>query len=242
MTTSVRIQTGHKEPIEVLVFDSYGERLVGATDISVKIRRQSDNALYDWSDNTFKASGSVVQTSQTLSEIDSVFFKGEYKLNSVDHVNGFDTSAIANPTTDDIYEVTVDQTPKTTASNLPVIGEIKVGHFVDDIPDFTENERLELKEILGVTGTGTPDDTPSRGVLAVILGLVQSNFFLDQTIYNSQGLLTAGRIRIFPGKAETDAATDGGTGEGELAEFKITTEPEATPLDGLAKTYRVTKE
>jgi len=242
MTGPSRIQTGGKEPVEVLVLDIHGDPLSGGSNILLKIRRQSDNAMYDWSDNSFKTPSSVSQLEQALSEIDPIRCPGEYKLNTVDHVNGFDTMSVTNPEDDDIYEFTVDQPPGGEASNLPLIGEVKVGSYVDDIPDFTQNERTELKAVLGITGTGTPNDSPTSGALSLILGLVQNNFFLDGTSYNAQGLLVAGRIRIFPTKGDTDLATDGGAGEGELASFNIVTEPEAAPLDGLAKTYKVTRE
>jgi len=237
-----RVQTGGKEPIEVLVLDVHGYPLTGRSDILLKVRRQSDNGMFDWFDDTFKIPSSVSQPEQTLSEIDSARFPGEYKLNAPNHVNGFDTLSISNPVDDDIYEFTIDQSVGGQAENLPLIGEVKVGSYIDDIPDFTQNERIEIKQILGVTGTGIPNDSPTSGVLSIILGLVQSNFFLDETSYNAQGLLTSGRIRIFPTKTATDLATDGGTGEGELAAFNISTEPEPAPMDGQAKTYKVTRE
>jgi hypothetical protein len=240
MGFSSRIQTGGKEPIEVLVRDVLGAPLTGLADIKMNLRRLSDNFYLDWADNTFKSS--PTQILQALVEIDDTNSPGEYKLNKVGHVNGFDTSSIVSPNADDIYEFTVDQDGGTDAKGLPLIGEIKVGGFVDQIPDFSVNERTEIKTVLGVTGTGTPNDSPASGVMSVILGLVQSNFFLDQTIYNSSGLLTSGRIRIFPTKAATDLATDGGAGEGELASFAITSVAEVSPLDMMPKTYKVTRE
>lgn len=78
--------------------------------------------------------------------------------------------------------------------------------------------------------------------LKIILGLVQNNFFLDQTIYNGAGLLTSGRIRLFPDKASTDAATDGGAGEGELASFLVTAVAEPVPAESLPATYKMTRE
>lgn len=78
--------------------------------------------------------------------------------------------------------------------------------------------------------------------LTIILGLVQNNFFLDQTVYNGAGLLTSGRIRLFPDKASTDSATDGGTGEGELASFLVTSVAEPVPAESLPATYKMTRE
>lgn len=236
-----RIQTGEVEPIVVLVEDATGDRLTGKTDIKIKVRRLSDDRFFDWDDDTFKPPGSVTQLLETLDEVDSTYSPGVYQLDTASHVNGFDTSAITNAVTDDTYYVTAVQDGGTDAI-LPPPGEIKVGQYVDDIPDFTVNERTEIRTVLGVTGTGTPNEAPTSGVLSIILGLVQSNFFLDQTVYNGAGLLTGGRIRIFPTKAATDSATDGGTGEGELAVFNVTAVAEPVPADSLPATYKVTRE
>ena len=237
---SVRVQTGAIEPIEVMALDLFGVQLTGATDLKLKVRRQSDGFLFDWSDDTFKAFPTT--DSYPLTEIDATACPGEYMLTKTGHVGGFNTTTITNPSSDDTYAITVFQSPGTSASNMPQIGEVKVGQYVDDIPDFTENERTEIKTVLGITGTGTPNDSPTEGVMALTLGLMQNNFFLDSTIYNSAGLLTGGRIRIFPTKAATDLATDGGVGEGELAVFNITTISEISPLEAFAKTYKVTRE
>jgi hypothetical protein len=242
MSCSVRIQTGAKEPIEVMVLDTYGDPLTGKSDVVVKIRRQSDDFVYDWSDDEFKPPVSVASLSYPLVEVDSVNSPGEYRLDKAGHDNGFDTSTIVNPVNNDTYTITVTEDVANDAANLPAVGEIKVGQFVDEIPDFSDDEKTEIKTVLGITGTGTPDDSPTAGVLSLVLGLVQNNFFLDSTLYNDQGLLVGGRIRIFPTKSDTNLATDGGSGEGELATFSIVTEPEASPNEAFAKTYKVTRE
>jgi hypothetical protein len=241
MACSVRVQTGATEPIEVIVFDILGVPLTGKTDIKVKVRRISDSMYYDWTDNYFKVS--PVRLEQVLEEISASNSPGEYRLNlAPDHINGFNTGTPVNKVMDDTYEITVVQDGGSDASNLPQIGEIKVGQYVDEIPDFNAFERAEIKEVLGITGTGTPNDSPTSGVLSIISGLVQQNFFLDETSYSSSGLLTTGRIRIFPTKAATDAATDGGVAEGDLAAFRVTTVPNVSPLDCQPKTYKVTRE
>lgn len=241
MSISVNIETGGKEPIEVMVLDVSGVPLISKTDIEVKLRRQSDDFVYDWDDDTFKSPGSVIDLSYPLEEANATLFPGEYRLSKAGHVNGFDTFTVTNPALNDIYEFTVFQSTDSDAGNLPVTGEMKVGGYLDEIPEFTSNERAEIKSVLGVTGTGTPE-MPTTGVMSIILGLVQSNFYLDQTTYNSSGLLVSGRIRIFPDKATTDSATDGGAGEGELASFQISTEAEVSPIDMMPKTYKVTRE
>lgn len=128
--STVRIQTGATEPIEVLIVDAFRQPLVGLTNVKVKIRRLSDNLFFDWSTNGFSAS--PAQLLQTLVEVDAVRFPGEYRLDSFPHVKGFNTGAIVNQVADDTYRVTVvqDGTPQ-SAANVPQIGEIKEGDFVD---------------------------------------------------------------------------------------------------------------
>ena len=205
-----RIQTGDTEPVTVVAEDATGERLTGKTDIKIKVQRLSDDYFFDWDDNTFKDPNLVAQLLETLDEVSSAHNPGIYKLDTADHVNGFDTSKIKNPKPDDTYLITAIQDGGTDIATLPSDGEVKVGQYVDD--------------------------------LKIILGLVQSNFFLDQTVYNGAGLLTSGRIRLFPDKASTDAATDGGAGEGELASFLVTAVPEPVPAESLPTTYKMTRE
>ena len=126
----VSIQHGNLEPIVVAVFGSDGSLLVGKTDIKLKIRRQSTDEYFDWSDNTFKAGAAVVQLLQVLDEVSGVYSPGEYRLNSVLHVNGFDTSLIANPLDEDVYYVSIVQDGGTDVANLPMYDEIKIATFV----------------------------------------------------------------------------------------------------------------
>ena len=79
--------------------------------------------------------------------------------------------------------------------------------------------------------------TAGSAGLALFLskGLSQCNYILDNTTYDGAGMLTAGRIRVFPDAVTAAAATDGGTGEGEIASFTIAT----TGTSGLAAFYRV---
>lgn len=78
--------------------------------------------------------------------------------------------------------------------------------------------------------------TAGSAGLALFLakGLSQCQFVLDNTTYDASGLMTAGRIRIFPDAATATAATDGGTGEGEVAVVNVT----ATGTGGLADIYK----
>ena len=128
-----RIQTGQKEPIVALIVDANGDELIGKTNIKIKVRRLSDGFYFDWSDDTFRAGGSVIQFLQALSEVSGVYSPGEYQLNTVNHVDGFDTSQITNAADDDVYYITAIQDVGSDAANVPLIGEIKVGSYVDDI-------------------------------------------------------------------------------------------------------------
>lgn len=70
-------------------------------------------------------------------------------------------------------------------------------------------------------------------------GLAQCNYVLDQTSFDSAGMLTAARIRIFANAAAASSATQGGSGEGEVAAFLITASG-ATP--GQLQLYKVVQQ
>lgn len=94
----------------------------------------------------------------------------------------------------------------------------------------------ELEQIF-VTSSST-DDLAAN--IARILGLVHENVFIDNTVYDANAMLLAGRIRIFDSKANVQAASDGGIGEtGVVAEYTIEAD-----YDGPGKmgTYRMVKE
>lgn len=120
-----RIQTDETERIEVLILDGNLDSLTGLTDILISIRRVSDGYWYDFSDDTFKNSGWTTRQ-QAMTETDSTNDPGVYHYD-------FDTSAITNAAANDTYQINADQSPGTTAKNVPQIGELKVGQFVDHI-------------------------------------------------------------------------------------------------------------
>jgi hypothetical protein len=60
-----------------------------------------------------------------------------------------------------------------------------------------------------------------------VVALQKENYFIDQTNYNTEGLLLSGRVRLFRTKAEVLAATDGGSGEGEFATYTLVSTPVA---------------
>jgi hypothetical protein len=120
------IETGSTEPIVAFVLDQLGAPLTGQADLKAKVWRTSDGEYLDWADMTFRPAGAVVSMLRTLAEVSSTASPGEYRLD-------FDTSAIVNPTADDTYEVTVAQDGPLLASNLPQVGEVRVGQWVDKV-------------------------------------------------------------------------------------------------------------
>jgi hypothetical protein len=58
-----------------------------------------------------------------------------------------------------------------------------------------------------------------------IVALQKEHYFIDQTNYNTEGLLLSGRIRLFRNKNDVNNASDGGSGEGEFATYTLTTTP-----------------
>lgn len=114
-----------------MILDVNGKPLPGLTDIKIKVRRASDGLYLDWSDNTFKAA--PIQLLQQLEEVSATYSPGEYCLNTLTHVGGFDTSTVVQTVDEEVYFFTSVQDGGTTASNPTQIGEIKVGGFVDDI-------------------------------------------------------------------------------------------------------------
>ena len=72
--------------------------------------------------------------------------------------------------------------------------------------------------------------------VAIVRGLMQHNYILDNTTYNAKGLLIAGRIRIFKDAADTVAEIN------PLASFTITGTAELSPDDNLGQKLRVTRD
>lgn len=187
----IRIQTGATEPIIVLVRDESLAPLTGKTDILLSIWRLSDGDFYDFDDDTFKASG-WTDRQIAMSEVDATNAAGEYQ-------HDWDTSAIVSPVADDTYFVRVEQSPGVDAKNLPQVGEIKVGQFLDDIdapisgvaPGVWEEEladhtvngtyggEVATKSDIGAA-TSTDSDPAASGT--VIEGSVVSGTYADTVV------------------------------------------------------------
>lgn len=145
-----QIRAGDTEPIQASIVGWSGDPLTGKSDISVSIRRNSDGLTYDWDDAAWKAFSACVEPRRAMSEVDGANYPGEY------------SEVFTSPTGDDIYQVSVDQVPRTDAANVPQSGEIRAGQWAGTI-EFTRkilNNRQELSN--GATGnmvTYDDDDT-----------------------------------------------------------------------------------
>lgn len=212
------ILPGAREPIEVQVFGSTSEPLLGKTDLFVQIRRHQDDLYFDWADNRFKPPGSVSILSQPLSEVSSTYSPGIYRLDAPPtHAKGFNTAAIDNPQAGDVYDITVLQIGGTDALGLPLGYELQVHDLSIGLPaviaDAVWDEMQADHRITGSFGE----------LLQRIVALQKENYFIDNMTYNTQGLMLTGRIRLFRSKTEAEAASPGGSGEGEFATYSFTT-------------------
>lgn len=127
------IQTNDIEPIVVLALDNLREPVIGKTDIMLKIYRKHDDWFLDWSDNQFKPAVSVVTISVQMEEVNGVYNKGEYRLNYGPHIKGFNPASVTNAEDEDVYFFVADQQGGTDVSNMPQIGQIRVGGTIDSI-------------------------------------------------------------------------------------------------------------
>lgn len=60
------------------IYDADGSGITGSTDLTLKIRRQADDYLFDFNTTTFKASGWTT-VAQTMTQIDATNLPGEYR-------------------------------------------------------------------------------------------------------------------------------------------------------------------
>jgi hypothetical protein len=115
---TIRIQNGDPERIEALMLDGSGNPLTGLSNVLLAVRRTSDGYWLDFNDNTFKNTGWTTRQ-LAMTEVDAANDAGKYKYD-------FDTTGFS----DDTYEIRVDCTG---ADNVPQVGELKVGGYVDNL-------------------------------------------------------------------------------------------------------------
>jgi len=114
------------EPIVVDIRDKKGTPLTGKIDIYIRIYRESDGFFLDWSDNQFKALGSITPPNQNqiMTEVSATGAPGIYEL-----TGGWDTSLTNLAAVDTTYVVAL-QTPGTDAK-LPAGVEVRLRTAVE---------------------------------------------------------------------------------------------------------------
>lgn len=167
----VRIQTGATEPIQATILSGSLAPLTGKTDILLDVQRASDGYWLDWNDMTFKSSGWTTRQI-AMTEVSATYAPGEYR-------HDLNTGSITNPAADDTYTARVTQSPGTDAKNVPQVGEIKVGQYVDDI-DAAVSSRATPAQVNVECDAALADyDAPTKVELdaaqAVIIAEVDAN-------------------------------------------------------------------
>jgi len=214
------ILPGAKEPIEIQLIDQFNRLLTGKTDIFIQIRRHQDDRYFDWSDNTFKNPSIIVTRHQALSEVSAAYSPGIYRLDAgPTHAKGFNTAVITNPGSADVYDIDVTQIGGDDATGLPqgyelCIYDLTVG-LPEVIADAVWNAMQVDHRVVGSFGE----------LVQRVAALQKENYYIDNMTYNTQGLMLTGRIRLFYTKTDANAATPGGSGQGEFATYTFTTTP-----------------
>jgi len=219
---SVEIPTGGKEPVEIQVFHGItGQPLVGSTTLQVSVRRLKDDLYLDWSNDTLRIDIIIVKLWETLEEVDPTNRAGLYRLNTVNHVRGLDTSKFTNADVNDVYEVTIRDSAE-VAGGVPMGFELKTGALADKINGLLYDVANSVWDAMQADHkiTGSFGDMMRR-----IVALQKEHYYVDNTTYNTEGLLLFGRIRLFETEAAVNAATYGGSSEGEFATYELTTTP-----------------
>ena len=132
---STPIRSGATEPVYAFVNGLSGAPLTGATDLFVRIRRDSDGQYFDFDDDTFKAAGHV-EMDRLMTEVNATLSPGLYRLSG-----GFDTGAITNAAAHDAYQVAIVQTG--TTARLPPPRELRVGHEADGLAELVTSATVE---------------------------------------------------------------------------------------------------
>jgi hypothetical protein len=215
------ITPGAKEPIEVQLFDTTtGKPLLSKSDIFLRVRRTNDDTYLDWNDNQFKVATFVAAMYAPMPAVSDVYSPGIYRLDHPpNHVKGFDTSNIVNAGTSDVYDVTVTQIGGEDAAGLPTGFELHVRQEItlpSQIADAVWGAMQADHKVLNSFGD----------LMRRIVALQKEHYVIDNMVHNSQGLLTAARIRLFENKTDVLGASDGGAGEGEFATYSFKTTPD----------------
>jgi hypothetical protein len=164
----------------------------GLTDVTVSVRRRSDEFFLDFSDDTFKPSGWTMQKA-SMTELET---SGQYERQIL-------FGNVLNPSPDDEYVITVES-PTSLAS--PQVGEVKAGQWVSlianslDAPVSQAALEETAQEILGDTSRMIFDSRSGPGnILAVVdwtmvLSMLGVNRRIKDVVHDTDGNLISATV------------------------------------------------
>jgi hypothetical protein len=166
-----------------------------------------------------------------------------YNFNlNVFQVATFSKTLVENPSIPGVYEATFDHNTADPDNEDEYLGIFTANGVPADrfygVVEYVFRNRT-VDEVVNGTSHFKVDSVGYS--MTLIRNRFQTGFaVLDNTTFNAKGHLLTGRWRIFDTKALADAATDGGTGEGEIATIEVTatTEPGNDKLTKLYKAIR----
>jgi len=155
MTT--QIQLNDTEKLLVTAIDADGNFLTGLSDVLLTIKRKSDGAYLDFSDNTFKTLG-LVNVSVVMAETDVALFPGSYFYD-------FDTTGLPV----DTYFM---RATSVTAANMPQEGDLQVVNLnlqLADISTVVDNNNTTVTQaVADISIVDSKLDATSADVTTVI--------------------------------------------------------------------------
>ena len=190
--------------------------------ISVELRRLSDGRYFDWTTLVWSTSPTG-DKEDNLTE--KTWLPGFY-TKSWDH-SVYDPDNIADYTAIYRNAVAPNQFTVVEIYSFNIDWSVAGDAIADEV--WTE----QLADHLSVAGSAAEQ-------VAIIRGMVQQNYSLDQTTYNSLGLLLAGRLRLWTEASKVPATGGGSETDGLIATYNITTTPKPTNQD-MVDYYKVVK-
>lgn len=122
------------------------------------------------------------------------------------------TQAINNTSTDAIAVAILDKA---------LSGHTTAGTVGKALSDITSGSSVAAAVLDALRSDHVGIGSIGEGI-AIAAGLLQGNFYMDNTVNTINGQ-TSARIRVFHTDTATNAATPGGSSEGEFATFNVTT-------------------
>ena len=156
------------------------------------------------------------------------------------------TATYANPSGGTTATAVVSEVGTTAQYRFTIPGSFSTTHGIGNYSwgvelNASSPKQRDFESDFVKFSTQQIDDISSSVDVKRILGLSQDNYMLDETEYDSAGLLKKGRIRVFANAADLGVATEDAPNgdDSEIARYRIVTVA-VTP--GKADDYRVARE